>query len=133
MYKESQKIPSFIPPVSSPWTRKHLGDLMTSELAEMITFHSTFLAAPVSGIVALKAELGWPGLILFCLFTFSMAISLLPSFSTSNFIEARQTIAIFWIVFPLLMLFDNYQEKPVITFPLMILSAVLLKTINTQK
>jgi hypothetical protein len=133
MYKESQKIPSFIPPVSSPWTRKHLGDLMTSELAEMITFHSTFLAAPVSGIVALKAELGWPGLILFCLFTFSMAISLLPSFSTSNFIEARQTIAIFWIIFPLLMLFDNYQEKPVITFPLMILSAVLLKTINTQK
>lgn len=132
LFKESQKIPSFIPPVSSPWTRKYLSDLMTAELVEIILFHSTFLAAPSSGIVAIKAELGWPGFVLFLLFTVFMAASLIPG-KGNEFLQIHsQAIAIFWIMFPLLMIFDNYQEKPVISFPLMILTAVLLKTSNKQ-
>lgn len=132
LFKESQKIPSFIPPISSPWTRKYLGDLMTEELVEIILFHSTFLAAPSSGIVALKAELGWPGFILFLLFTILMSASLIPG-KGNQFLQIQsQALAIFWVMFPLLMIFDNYQEKPVIAFPLMILTAVLLKTSNKQ-
>jgi uncharacterized membrane protein len=53
-----------------------------------------------------------------------------PGAYTRELRKYYQPMAIFWILFPLLMLFDNYQEKPIITFPLVILSAVLLKTLH---
>lgn len=128
LYKETQKIPSFIPPVSSPWTRKYLGDLMTQDLVEIVLFRSAVLASPVSGIVALKAELGWPGFILFLLAILAFSFSLIPG--KGNFLNRAnsQMISIYWLLLPLLMIFDNYQEKPVITFPLILLTAVLLQS-----
>lgn len=130
MYKEDQKIPSFIPAISSPWTKRYLGDLMTKELVEIITHRSAFLAAPSSGIVSVKAELGWPGLILYLLFTYSIAISLLfMSVKRTGLIRLWACIlSVFWLMYPLLMIFDNYQEKPSITFPLMILTALMYRS-----
>lgn len=125
MYKENQKIPEFIPAISSPWTKRYMSDLMTKEFTEQIQFISALLSLPTSGIVSLKFELGWPGLLLYftCIF---IQVVLLIHAGNKHDSKIRNWIwiwALFWLLFSLMMFFDNYQEQPVIAYPLMMLSA----------
>jgi hypothetical protein len=129
MYKEDQKIPGFIPAISSPWTRKDMADLMTKEVADWVQFVSAFLSFPFSGIVSMKFELGWIGLLLY-LASIWIHVVLLIHAGNRHEDTVRNWIwiwAVLWLLFPFMMFFDNYQEQPAIVYPLMILAAVFLK------
>ena len=129
MYKEDQKIPEFIPAISSPWTRRYMADLMTKEVADRVKFVSALLSFPFSGIVSMKFELGWLGLVLY-LACILIQVVLLIHAGNRHEDTVRNWIwiwAVLWLLFPFMMFFDNYQEQPAIVYPLMILAAVFLK------
>jgi hypothetical protein len=128
MYKEDQKIPEAIPAISSPWTRKYMADLMTKEVADRVKFVSALLSFPFSGIVSMKFELGWIGLLLY-LASIWIHVVLLIHAGNRHEAKVRNWIwiwAVFWLLFPMIIFFDNYQEQPAIVYPLMILAAFFL-------
>jgi len=128
LYKDDQKIPEFIPPASSDYTRKYMSDLWTEEIFLNIGIRSAMLSFPFAGIISLKSELGWLGLLLYLIFASGMAWVLLSR--TSHLPEALRpwwlSVGLYWIFLILLMFFDNYQEQSVTMFPLVALSAMML-------
>jgi hypothetical protein len=131
LYKDGQKIPSFIGPHSSPWAKRIMSDLWTEGISRRMKGISSTLANPFTGIASIKGELGLVGLILFLFVMIVQSLNVLRS--TQKFEKYQlQTwgivLSICWLSIPLLMIIDNYMEKPQIMIPLFLLSCLLVNS-----
>ena len=142
LYKEKGqfKLPKKIPPYSSYWVKKYMGDLWTKESAEAIQWSSANLSFPFAGLIAIKGEMGVIGLILFILFVIANTYALNKKLQTIPELNIQRWIivlSIFWTSLPLLMIIDNIQEKPQIMLPMLLLTTIILKlkpkTLNTGR
>jgi hypothetical protein len=134
LFKDGQKMPGFIPPTSSPYTRKYLSDLWTEEIFLSIGYRSAMLSFPFAGMVSLKAELGWVGLLFYLMFGFGIFWVLVSrSYSVPGDLKYWWlSLGLTWLILLFLMLFDNYQEQTVTMFPLISLTALFLGFTPTQ-
>ncbi len=133
--KDGARIPRFIPPYSSSYTKEYLADLYTEDIATSVGEQSSLLSIPFAGIASLKAELGIIGLVLFLLICCS-SIYLLSKYLIFNKIEPLIgfMLSVWWIFLPFAMVLDNFQEQPQIVFPLYLLTAVglIIKKSNSR-
>lgn len=133
LYKDEGqfRLPSIIPPYSSYWVKKYMSDVWTKEISEASRWRSANLSFPFAGLIAIKAETGLIGLVLFHLFIFSCIYSLKKKLDTFDIPTIQNwiiVISIFWLSLPFQMLIDNIQEKPQIMLPMLLLTTILLKT-----
>ncbi|WP_299455626.1 hypothetical protein [uncultured Microscilla sp.] len=133
LYKDENqfRLPSVIPPYSSYWVKKYMNDVWTKEISEAARWRSANLSFPFAGLIAIKAETGLVGLVLFHLFIFSCIYFLKKKLDASNTPIIQNwtiIISIFWLSLPLQMLIDNIQEKPQIMLPMLLLTTIILKT-----
>jgi hypothetical protein len=130
LYKDESQIrlPSFIPPYSNYWTRKYMSDLWTKEIALTSRFRSATLSFPFAGLITIKGEFGFIGLLLFIAVVYCFSYYLLvKALSAENptFTKWGISLSIFWFALPIHMIFDNFQEKTYIMLPMLLTSAVL--------
>jgi len=123
--KEDVLVPKLLLPYSSIYTKKYLADLYTRDIYMTQKYRSSLLSIPFAGIASLKAELGVIGLIFFLLICWS-SIYLLSKYLIFNKREPLIgfILSVWWIFLPFAMVFDNFQEKPQVVFPLYLLTAV---------
>lgn len=74
MYKKENtvKLPGFIPPTSSSFTKRYLANLYGQDYADTSGYRSALLSAPFNSICAIFIEFGIVGLFLFALFLYSL-------------------------------------------------------------
>jgi hypothetical protein len=137
LYKdESQvRLPSFIPPYSNYWTRKYMSDLWTKEIALTSRFRSATLSFPFAGLITIKGEFGFIGLLLFLGVTYAFSYYLLRKAYALEHPKFRKwaiVLSIFWFALPVHMIFDNFQEKTYIMLPMLLTSAVLYSLNNKR-
>ena len=114
LYKKRKRLPSFIPPHTSKWSKKYLVDLWQKEYAEGIWEKSSILAMPFCGVCSIKGELGFIGLIIFLLLYISIIWNLIKKINfnyaiNNNILSWLITFSICWTTIILLIIFDNFQ------------------------
>lgn len=130
LYKteDQARLPGFVPAYSSAITRSYMADLWTREIVETSKWRSTMLSMPFAGLVTIKAEYGVPGLLffLFLMLTFSYFL-IKKAFKMENWKlkDWAIVVSISWFALPLMMIFDNFQEKFYFMIPLLLSTAVL--------
>jgi hypothetical protein len=132
LYKETDKKPAFISSYASDPMKRYMRNKYTKEYYETIQNKSAVLAMPFAGIASIKGELGLIGLCLYILFILSIVNSL--NRKGIGIIKGISYLfSLIWFCLFVLMLFDNYQEKPQIMYPLYVISAVLIKTYTREE
>lgn len=137
LYKEEGqlRLPSQIKPFSTFYTKKYMGDLWTEEIASTSQFRSATLSFPFAGLATVKGEYGFVGLMLFLFVTMSLSYFLIQRATALESVNMRSwavALSLFWFSLPFHMIFDNFQEKLYILFPMAVLSAVIYSISSTK-
>jgi hypothetical protein len=131
LYKlETQsKVPPFIKPYSSEYTKKYMADLWTKEQVEQNKFRSSTLSFPFAGLITIKAEYGALGLLFFLCLVYSFSYYSIKKAYSIEIAPIRNwavVLSVFWFSVPFHMIFDNFHEKNYIMLPIYLSTAVLV-------
>ena len=130
LFKEADRLPSFIPPHTGDAYRSVAYDLYTSDVAGQAKYRSGALTNPFSSLVGVLAEYGLAGSIVVAGFFFVLARA---GFRTWRRVElpgafraAGATLGFGVPLIVLLGLFDSYLEQPDLTALVAVLALVVL-------
>lgn len=126
---DSKKLPAFIPPYSSQWTKKYMSGLYTKEIVDHIKWVSSMLSMPFAGMITIKAEFGILGLLFWLTIFFYIAYRIFNKSRSFQHMHLRgfgAILAIYCIALLFLMVFDNWQETPQFMLPLILFITMML-------
>lgn len=128
LYKEENRLPSFVPPHTAPAYASVAYDLYTSEILETVKFKSAALTNPFSSLLGIVAEYGLIGTVVVGTFFIIVAGAAFRAWSiTALAPEWRAAAATAGFAIPYLMgisPFDTYFEQPDVTAPIIMLLLV---------
>jgi hypothetical protein len=131
LFKEGNRLPSFIPPFTSPAYRSVVYDLYTSAIVATARYRSGALTNPFSSLIGIVGEYGLLGTIVVAGFFYLLARAGFRRWrdeSADPFWRAAGATVGFAI--PLLVvlgIFDSYFEQPDVTALIMLLALVALE------
>lgn len=130
LFKEADRLPSFIPPHTGDAYRSVAYDLYTSEVAGQAQYRSGALTNPFSSLVGVLAEYGLAGSIVVAGFFFALGRAGFRLWrrldAPAAFRAAGATLGFSVPLLVLLGLFDSYLEQPDLTALLAVLALVVL-------
>lgn len=127
---DSKKLPAFIPPYSSQWTKKYMTGLFTKEVSDNVKWVSAILSIPFAGMITIKAEFGMVGLLFWFSIFFYIAYCVFHKSRNFQHMHLRgfgSVLSIYCVSLLFLMIFDNWQETPQLMLPLVLFITMILK------
>ncbi|MGN7890112.1 hypothetical protein ACN9ML_00340 [Dyadobacter endophyticus] len=130
MYKKenSVKLPGFIPPASSPFTKRYLSKLYTVDYAESSGGRSALLGNPFNSICAIFIEFGVVGFLLYMFLIFKILQQL---YLKKNALSLSAMLAICAIL--IVSFFDQTLEQPMPAHLMFTLAGLCLRTTTPNK
>lgn len=130
LYKETARLPSFIPPHTPPTYGRTVSDLYTATIATTTRFRSGMLTNPFSSLIGLVAEHGLIGTVIFAGFLIALARRGAQRFLDRHgepLGRACGAALCFGVPFVVVLaVFDSYLEQPDIMIPLVVLGVIVL-------
>jgi hypothetical protein len=130
LFKESQRLPEFIPPFTSPAYRSVAYDLYTADIVATAQFRSGVLTNPFSSIVGILGEYGLAGSVVVAVFLWMLARAGFRRWrDPAADPRARAAGATLGFAVPFLVslgIFDSYFEQPDITAGIVTLALLAL-------
>lgn len=134
LFKEANRLPSFIPPYTAPAYASVAYDLYTSEIVETAKFRSGALTNPFSSLIGVVAEYGLVGAAIVAIFFIALGRAGYRCWRTASLDPALRAVgatAGFAVAFLVgLSPFDTYFEQPDVTAPMVVLLLVALTAIS---
>lgn len=131
LFKESQRLPEFIPPFTSPAYRSVAYDLYTADIVATAQFRSGVLTNPFSSLVGILGEYGIAGSLIVAVFLWMLARAGFRRWrDTSADPRARAAGATLGFAVPFLVclgVFDSYFEQPDITALVVVVALLALE------
>ena len=130
LFKEENRLPSFIPPYTSPAYASVAYDVYTASLVETARFRSGALGNPFSSVLGVVAELGIVGTVLLLAFLAGLVRLGFRAWRDGALPPTwRAAGATLGFALPFLLvlgIFDSYFEQPDVTGPIAILALVVI-------
>jgi hypothetical protein len=128
--KEGEKVPGFIKPFTSRPANKFLVDLYQEDFAHTASSRSAMLTWPFSGYATILGELGYIGLAIFLLIPVYLIYLLFKKEQRKDTaVEIKEYslgLQILIVIFLVMLVFDNFQERPIVVYTTYVLAAVLI-------
>jgi hypothetical protein len=133
LFKEGNRLPSFIPPHTAPGYASVAYDLYTSDIVETAKFRSGALTNPFSSLIGVVAEYGLVGTGIVALFFVALGRAGYRCWRTLSLDPAVRAVgatAGFAVAFLVgLSPFDTYFEQPDVTAPMVVLLLIALAAV----
>jgi hypothetical protein len=131
LFKEGNRLPSFIPPFTSPAYRSVVYDLYTSAIVATARYRSGALTNPFSSLIGIVGEYGLLGTIVVAGFFYLLARAGFRRWRDATadplWRAAGATVGFAIPLLVVLGIFDSYFEQPDVTALIMLLALVALE------